>query len=51
MTIVAEGVETKEDWQLMESLGCNLIQGFYCSKALSPDDFLHLLTAWNNPHD
>lgn len=32
--IVAEGVETKEQWRILNELGCDEIQGFYFSKPL-----------------
>ncbi len=36
---VAEGVETKEQMLKLTSLGCNVIQGYFFSKPLSPCDF------------
>ncbi len=33
--VLAEGVETKEQLQLLQHLGCDAIQGFYISKPLS----------------
>jgi EAL domain-containing protein (putative c-di-GMP-specific phosphodiesterase class I)/GGDEF domain-containing protein len=32
--LVAEGVETREQWELLHSLGYRLLQGFYYSRAL-----------------
>ena len=37
---VAEGVETKEQVQLLHELGCEYYQGFYFSRSLSIDSFL-----------
>ena len=37
--VVAEGVETKEQYELLRKLGCDIIQGFYFSKPLYDDDF------------
>ncbi|MGH8119601.1 MAG: EAL domain-containing response regulator [Gammaproteobacteria bacterium] len=34
MKIVAEGVETKEDWDLVKTLGCDYAQGYYCAKPM-----------------
>jgi len=40
LSTVAEGVETAEQLELMKSLGCNQIQGYYFSRPLPPEDFL-----------
>ena len=37
--VIAEGVETKEQMELLKRLGCNIIQGYYFSKPLPPEDF------------
>jgi len=34
---VAEGVETAEQGELLEELNCDMVQGFYYCKAVSPD--------------
>jgi len=34
MTIVAEGVETKADWDYVASAGCHLAQGYYIAKPM-----------------
>ncbi len=34
MTIVAEGVESKADWDYVASAGCHLAQGFYIAKPM-----------------
>ncbi|MFA6937143.1 MAG: EAL domain-containing protein [Treponema sp.] len=39
MQVVAEGVETKEKLKLVESLGGDIIQGFYFDKPLLAKDF------------
>ena len=36
---VAEGVETKEQCDLLKSLGCNIIQGYYFSKPIPHEEF------------
>ncbi|MCE5222131.1 MAG: GGDEF and EAL domain-containing protein [Clostridium sp.] len=41
--IITEGVETKEQMDLLTELGCNIIQGYYFSKPLSESDFENLL--------
>ena len=37
--VVAEGVETEEQLQLLKKLGCQLVQGFYFHKALPAEEF------------
>ncbi len=39
MTVIAEGVESKSQLEKLELLGCDLIQGFYFSKPVSPKAF------------
>ena len=37
--VIAEGVETKVQVQLLKNLGCACVQGFYFSRPLHPVDF------------
>ena len=39
MTVVAEGVETEGQRDLLAELGCDVVQGFLYAPALSPDAF------------
>lgn len=39
MTVIAEGVESKSQLEKLELLGCDLIQGFYFSRPVSPKAF------------
>ena len=43
MTVVAEGVETKEQEKFLTDQICDEMQGFYFSKPISPDGFADLL--------
>ena len=43
-SIVAEGVETQEEMELLRSWNVDMIQGYYFSRPLPPDDLLRLLT-------
>lgn len=38
--VVAEGVETQAQLQVLTELGCDFIQGYYFSKPLRADDFI-----------
>lgn len=46
MKTVAEGVELKEDWDLLKHLDCDVVQGFYVSKPLAHADALSFTTSW-----
>ena len=41
--ILAEGVETKEQVELLRSIGCDQVQGFYYAKPMPEDAFFELL--------
>ena len=43
--VIAEGVETKEQFELLEDLGCDIIQGYYFSKPIPADDLTVLAKA------
>ena len=48
LEIVSEGIETKEQYQVMKELGISYIQGYYFSKPLSEKQFLEfIVTAWS----
>lgn len=38
MNSIIEGVETKEQLELLRSMGCRVFQGFYFAKPMSPDE-------------
>jgi diguanylate cyclase (GGDEF)-like protein len=40
LTIVAEGVETEAQLELLKTMGCDQIQGFFISHPLPADDFM-----------
>jgi len=39
LSVVAEGVETKQQFDALKELGCDEFQGFYASAALAPPQF------------
>jgi EAL domain-containing protein (putative c-di-GMP-specific phosphodiesterase class I) len=39
MFVLAEGVETLEQLQLLDSLGCDQVQGFYVARPLGGESF------------
>jgi diguanylate cyclase (GGDEF)-like protein len=46
MTTIAEGVETAQHRAMLESLGCDILQGYLICRPLPEDDFL----AWLDEH-
>ena len=45
---VTEGVETKEEEDLIISMGCNYGQGYYYSKPIPVDDFYNTFLKGND---
>ena len=45
--VVAEGIETDTEWQLLRSLGCGLGQGFYFSRPVPPEEIAPQLATTN----
>ena len=43
LEVVAEGVETEEQWKVLKDLGCETFQGFYLSSPLNEEDFLSFI--------
>jgi EAL domain-containing protein (putative c-di-GMP-specific phosphodiesterase class I) len=43
LNVIAEGVETDEQLQILRSLGCDMMQGFLFSKAVPQADFFDML--------
>ena len=43
LNVVAEGVETEGQLKLLQDAGCDLVQGYYFSKPLPPEEFEALI--------
>lgn len=43
LTVVAEGIETEEQFELLKTLGCDIGQGFYFSEAINSAEFINLI--------
>ena len=43
LELLAEGVETKEQAQMLQSMGCDQVQGYYYAKPMPADEFFDLL--------
>ncbi len=43
ISVIAEGVENEKQYQLLKEAGCSIIQGFYFSKPVLPEEFERLI--------
>jgi len=43
LTVVAEGVETEEQMNFLKEHACDVMQGYYFSKPIVPEQFADLL--------
>ena len=50
MSVIAEGVETRAQWERLRDLGCDAMQGFYYSRPMRAEDFTALLSS-DRRHD
>lgn len=41
--VIAEGVETKEQYDLLETMGIDYIQGYYCAKPMAGEEYERLI--------
>ena len=48
MELVAEGVETEEQLRYLTERECGVIQGFYFSRPLKPDEFVSFCRKWRS---
>ena len=48
MTVIAEGVETQAQLDLLVREGCNWYQGYLCSEALSSENLQNFVKVWNH---
>lgn len=46
--LLAEGVETKEQTELLQSMGCDQVQGYYYAKPMPEEEFFELLKKHHN---
>jgi diguanylate cyclase (GGDEF)-like protein len=46
LRVVAEGVEDRTTWQAVGALGCDVVQGFYLSRALTATSLTRWLSDW-----
>ncbi len=49
LTVVAEGVANREAWDLVESMGCDIAQGYFISRPLPAAKLTKWLYRWDAP--
>lgn len=47
MTSVAEGVQQRPEWDLLQQLGCEEMQGFFTGRPMTEEGFSAWATQWN----
>ena len=50
MSVVAEGVETQETWDLLSDIGCDIAQGYLIAKPMPADDLTEWILNQNQIH-
>jgi EAL domain-containing protein (putative c-di-GMP-specific phosphodiesterase class I) len=48
LNVIAEGVETKEQYDVIRRLGCDIAQGFLISRPVAPGDFAAAVDEWEH---
>ena len=46
MEVIAEGVETEEQYRLLREMGCDGVQGYFFSRALPPQEMLRWIESY-----
>ena len=49
LEVVAEGVETAEDWQMLAELGCGVAQGYLIAAPVAGEDLPGAVARWRRP--
>lgn len=49
--VVAEGIETAEQWKILEKRGCDLAQGYLIAKPMSASRVPHFIESWFGVYD
>jgi EAL domain-containing protein (putative c-di-GMP-specific phosphodiesterase class I) len=50
MYLVAEGVETQEDWDVVNEVGCDEVQGYFIAKPMPAQQFIAWKSNWDEQH-
>ncbi len=46
MRSVAEGVEDRDDWDLLRTIGCDLAQGYFVARPMPADKLIEWIADW-----
>jgi len=49
LEVVAEGVETTEDWQMLAEMGCGVAQGYLIAAPVAGEDLSDAVARWRRP--
>lgn len=47
LTVIAEGVETREQYEFLKKVNCDQIQGFLFAKSMSPENLVTFIENWS----
>ena len=47
LDVVAEGVEDQQAWDLLQGMGCDLVQGWHLSRAMPVDELVPWLRSYS----
>jgi EAL domain-containing protein (putative c-di-GMP-specific phosphodiesterase class I) len=50
LNVVAEGVETIDEWQMLADLGCTYAQGYLIGRAVPGDQLTEVIARWRRPN-
>ena len=50
MQVVAEGIEQRQDWELLRDFGCEVGQGYLVARPMPAPDVLSWMSAWDAQH-
>jgi len=45
---VAEGIETREEWELINELGCDMAQGYFIARPMPADELVAWKESWSS---
>jgi EAL domain-containing protein (putative c-di-GMP-specific phosphodiesterase class I) len=50
LTVIAEGVETPQQWQTVRDLGCDSAQGYFISPPIHPSQLRNAVEQWQQTY-